>query len=206
MAERAHPDDPAFQDRVETKKIFGVIPFERKVPNPYRDALKWRYAIVNEHCKGKRVLDVPCGMGWGTSMLVGCFELQGVDISPEAIDEARNRYKSKATFNLGSMEKLDFPDRSFDLVSCLEGIEHVPQAIAKSFVREADRVLDAGGLIIVSSPHCNNGPHSGNPYHIYEYRPEEMRSLLGEVFHVEREEARIVDNLTITMFYARKRV
>lgn len=205
MAERAHPDDPGFRECVEIRKLFGMIPLRRSVPNPYRDALFWRYAVVNAHCRGKRVLDVPCGMGWGTSLLSGCSMLHGVDISAGAIEEARRRYGDRAVFHVGSMERLDFPDRMFDLVSCLEGIEHVSEAVALSFLAEVRRVLDIDGLLVVSSPHCNTAPHSGNPYHLREYRPEEMRALLGAHFQLEQELTRRVDNLTITVFHARQR-
>ena len=205
MSERAHPDDPGFRDCVELRKLFGFIPVRRKVPNPYREALCWRYAVVNSHCKGKRVLDIPCGMGWGTSMLEGCSVLHGVDISSEAVEEARCRYGHRAVFNVGSMEQLEFPDRTFDLVSCLEGIEHVSEAVALSFLGEASRVLDTHGLLILSSPYCNTAPHSGNPYHLREYRSEEMNALLETHFLVEHAMARTVDNLTITLFHARKR-
>ena len=67
MSERAHPDDPGFKDRFRVEKMFGFIPVRRKVMNPYREALFWRYSLVNSLCAGKRVLDIPCGMGWGTS-------------------------------------------------------------------------------------------------------------------------------------------
>ncbi len=205
MAERAHPDDPGFGERWCVQLIGGLIPVPVRQRNPYREALFWRYKVVARHCRGKDLLDVPCGMVWGTSLLKGCRSIVGIDIASEAIAEARSRYGHRAEFRTGDMGALDIPDSSIDVVSCLEGIEHVPPATDASFVRECYRVLRAGGLVILSSPHCNDAPHSGNPYHIKEYRPEEMRALVTPLFEVVEETRRIVDNLTITMFVLRRR-
>jgi ubiquinone/menaquinone biosynthesis C-methylase UbiE len=204
MAERAHPDDPGFQEREKTVRVLKFFKVKRKEPNEYRDAVFWRYSLIQEVCNGLDVLDVPCGMGWGTSMLRGCKSLQGLDISEEAIEEARRRYGHLASFDVGSMATLPFADRSFDLVSCLEGIEHVSKDIGRLFLAEASRVLRSSGRLIVSSPHCNNAPHSGNPYHVYEYPPEEMSALLQSSFVIENTTSREVDNLTITVFFSRK--
>lgn len=206
MAERADPDHEGFKDRWEERKILGIISIKRKVVNPYRDAVYWRYGLVNERSSGLRVLDVPCGMGWGTSMLKGCASIIGLDLDKEAIDKAREKYGTIAEFYVGSMDKLPFSDRSIDLISCLEGIEHVPESVAMDFLNEANRVLEHDGLMILSSPHCNDAPHSGNPYHIREYRPNEMRQLLFPKFNIIEEKSKIVDNLTMTIFYCQKKI
>jgi 2-polyprenyl-3-methyl-5-hydroxy-6-metoxy-1,4-benzoquinol methylase len=147
---------------------------------------------------------VPCGMGWGTSQLKGCRSLLGIDISPEAIEEARTRYGGVADFRVGDMGHLELPSSTIDVVSCLEGIEHVPPAVGASFVRECGRVLRPGGLLILSSPHCNDKPHSGNPYHMKEYQPHEIRRLVKPLFEVVDETHRLVENLTVTMFLLRR--
>lgn len=205
MAERAHPDEPGFRRQFHLCWVAGVIPFPVLKSNPYRDAFLWRYRYVQGHCRGKDVVDIPCGMGWGTAMLSGCKSLLGVDIAADAIAEAQRRYGSHCTFRKGDMARLDLPDASVDLVSCLEGIEHVPADIGESFIAECSRVLRDGGELIVSSPHCNDAPHSGNPYHFKEYQPGELRALISRRFSVLHEDMRIVDNLTVTMFHLRRK-
>ena len=127
--------------------------------------------------------------------------MHGVDISVEAIETARSKYDEKAHFHVGSMAELDFPDDSFDVVACLEGIEHVEKTVAEKFLGETRRVLDERGVLIISSPHCNDSPHSGNPYHVHEYQPFEMRAMLCKYFRIDKELQRVVDNLTVTVFY-----
>lgn len=51
MAERAHPKDPGFKDR-----FFGLI------KNKYKKKLYERYNFCNEYIRGKKCLDIPCGV------------------------------------------------------------------------------------------------------------------------------------------------
>src|SRR4030042_3275907 len=113
MAERAHPDLNGFKD-----KLFGLI------KSPYKKNLYSRYEFCNKYIKNKVVLDIPCGMGWGTSLLKGYKSLFGVDIGKEAIKEAKNRYPGM-NFKVGSMINIEFKDSFFDVIVCLEGLEHI---------------------------------------------------------------------------------
>ena len=204
MAERAHPDLEGFHDRWRLRWRLGFIPWLVREKNPYRAEFFWRYTWVTPHCRGRDVIDVPCGMGWGTSLIDGPRSIVGIDISAEAIDEARKRYGQGVEFRVGSMEKLDFDDGSLDTVVCLEGIEHVPQEIALAFLDEVSRVLRPAGQLLLSSPHCKTGEHSGNPYHVHEYAPAEIRGLLEARFTVEESVAREADNMIIHYFRARR--
>lgn len=173
--------------------------------NPYREAFYARHKWASRYCKGRDVLDIPCGMGWGTSLLLGCRTLVGVDISPEAITEARDRYGRRATFQVGDMAILGFDRNSFDVIVCLEGIEHVPVAVGEVFLSEAARVLRPDGRLLLTSPHCPTKEHSGNPYHLKEYRPEELRALLERHFDIVEVDARRVKKVTVSYFHARRR-
>jgi ubiquinone/menaquinone biosynthesis C-methylase UbiE len=195
MAERISPDDPGFKKtflRFYLRK--GIIPWLSFKRNPYRQAFFARYEWVNQYSKDADVLDIPCGMGWGTSLIKHTKSLTGVDIDEASVEEAKQRYAKHATFQVGSMTGLDFPDETFDLVVCLEGIEHVSKEIAKSFVDESCRVLRPGGKLLVTSPHTQSGEHSGNPYHIHEYQTEELSAVLRQNYEVARPHSRSVSN------------
>lgn len=87
---------------------------------------------------------------------------------------------------------LPFPDDTFDLVLSTQVIEHVPDD--RAFAREAGRVLQKGGKIIISSvlrlPHGwyfyrNRGQWVLDPTHLREYRSrEEFLSLFGDGFRI----------------------
>lgn len=171
MAERAHPDLPEFQN-----KLFGLK------RNPYRKLFFQRHKFCNRFLRNKKVLDIPCGVGWGTSLLKG-REVFGVDISEKAIEYALKHYGKR--FLVGNMNSIPFRRNAFDVVVCLEGFEHVDKYTAIYFLTEARRVLSNSGLIIVTTPLLNDGKHSGNPYHIHEYEKGEFLEIMESHFKNE---------------------
>lgn len=166
MAERAHPGDLSFR---------GTI---------YEERLRERYAFCLPYVQDRDVLDVPCGTGWGSAMLSGVNTLTALDIDAGAIRYAKEHYPG-IRFVEGPMQALPFDDGSFDTLLCLEGIEHVYLSDARSFLREAHRVLRAGGVLVLTAPLLNGGKHSTNPYHAYEFTADELRQLLDRYFTVE---------------------
>ncbi|MCO8123442.1 class I SAM-dependent methyltransferase [Stieleria sp. TO1_6] len=159
---------------------------------------------MSQFSSGKRVLDVPCGMGWGTSLIKNTEKLIGIDIAEDAISEANARYGNVASFEVGSMDDLGFGDETFDVVACLEGIEHVDISIGKKFLQESFRVLAKNGLLLISSPHTESGEHSGNPFHVHEYSKDELADMLEKHFSIDSVSHRKVDNLVVDYFVCRK--
>ncbi len=66
--------------------------------------------------RGSTAVDVGCGTGKYASYLAGAgLEATGVDLSPQAIRVARERFP-ECSFEVGDAEKLPFEDASFDVV------------------------------------------------------------------------------------------
>ena len=81
------------------------------------------------------LLDVGCGDGRVTNRLAEQVpRVVGVDASAAAL-----RYVDGETHQ-GPVDRLDFPDGAFDLVSCLEVIEHLPEAGFEACLAEIQRV------------------------------------------------------------------
>ena len=79
------------------------------------------------------ILDVGCGNGFVTRQLPA-RRVVGLDFSAEALAH----FEGEAV--LGSCDHLPFSDRSFDLVACMEVIEHLePEAFMRT-VKELARV------------------------------------------------------------------
>lgn len=173
MAERAHPFDSGFQDT-----IFGLK------KNPYKKALYKRYKFCNAFIKDDVVLDIPCGTGWGTSLLRGYRNLIGMDIDTDSVAFAQKHYSKKnIQYLVGSMESIPLPDNDVDVIICLEGFEHIKREQGIIFLAEAKRVLKKDGRIILTSPVIEPGRSgSGNPYHLYEYPEKELVNVLNEHF------------------------
>ncbi len=98
-------------------------------------------------CRGKKILDAPAGKGLLTEELK---KRGGVPVPVDiAVPEGR------ADFVRADLNKaLSFPDGHFDIVLCLEGIEHVENPLA--LLREFYRVLVPGGVLILSTPNVLN--------------------------------------------------
>jgi len=107
----------------------------------------------------KRVLDVGCGIGhWGHVLAPHCHpdvHLIGVDREADWVKKAGERAEKKGLqdkchYQIGDATKLDFPDNSFDLVTCQTVLIHLakPQEVIVEFLR----VLKPGGLLAVSEP------------------------------------------------------
>lgn len=151
-----------------------------------------RYKFAGGYVKGKKILDISCGTGYGSQILYDSKseKVIGVDISSEAIDFASTKYQSNGLdFYIGDILYIDFPDNCFDVITCFETIEHV-QNQEKAFM-ELQRVLKPKGLLIISSPNrkltspgrsINDSPN--NPFHMIEHCASEFISVLEEYFKI----------------------
>jgi ubiquinone/menaquinone biosynthesis C-methylase UbiE len=144
------------------------------------------YAEAVAHAAGQDVLDVGCNTGYGTVRFVPVARrVVGVDVSPGAIEAARNRAPGgRPEFILTSGFELPFPDGSFDLVSSFQVLEHVPDPLA--YLREMARVTRPGGEVILATPNAairlDPDMTPWNRFHVHEYLAAELRDLLLEVF------------------------
>ena len=96
--------------------------------------------------RGTKVLDAPCGSGALTLALAGeGFDVWGADIEPEAQAWLGERFRA-ADLNAS----LPWRAASFDLLLCIEGIEHLENRF--HFLREAHRLLVPAGRLIITTP------------------------------------------------------
>ncbi|MBU6998536.1 MAG: class I SAM-dependent methyltransferase [Theionarchaea archaeon] len=145
-----------------------------------------RYAFASTYVTGKKVLDIACGAGYGSSYLAGCGAsmVVGMDISESALTYACSHYvRDNLHFLQGNAVQLPFESDEFDVVVSFETIEHVTQV--EEYMKEMRRVLSPHGVFICSTPHVKYTRHPA--YHVKEFFPEEFFRLLEDNFyHVER--------------------
>lgn len=143
-----------------------------------------RYLFALPHTRGKKVLDLACGEGYGSALLAAsASEVIGMDIAPDAIAHAKAAYKSKnLSFKVGAMESVPLDDL-FDVIVCFEAIEHILNQ--DLLCKEVKRLLKPNGIFIVSTPnkwvYSENGK-TQNPYHLKELDLTELQTLLANYF------------------------
>jgi SAM-dependent methyltransferase len=106
---------------------------------------------------GDRALDVGCGAG---DMVLDLMAIVapgvrgvGIDVSDTMIEVATQRAAERtipAEFIVGDAHALDFPDGTFQGVTCTRVLQHVEDPSAA--VREMARVLAPGGRIVLLEP------------------------------------------------------
>lgn len=93
-------------------------------------------------------LDIGCGSGKSTSSLIDMgYDVTGVDFSAEAVSICRDRFDAR--FEQGSVLALPFPDGSFDYITLIHVLEHVPDGDMPSAAYEVRRVLRTGGHVFI---------------------------------------------------------
>jgi len=100
--------------------------------------------------KSGNILDVACGLGATTRLISEYYppsQITAINLSETQLERARENAPG-CTFLYMDAAKLDFPDRSFDNIICVEAAFHFNTR--QQFLREAYRVLKPGGRIVMS--------------------------------------------------------
>jgi 2-polyprenyl-3-methyl-5-hydroxy-6-metoxy-1,4-benzoquinol methylase len=103
------------------------------------------------------LLDVACGSG-GPALRIaartGC-SVTGIDVHQQAIagantTAAQRGLAQRAAFRVADASRLEFPNASFDAITCIDAINHLPDRPA--VVRECARVLKPRGRLLFTDP------------------------------------------------------
>ncbi|WP_066096318.1 bifunctional 2-polyprenyl-6-hydroxyphenol methylase/3-demethylubiquinol 3-O-methyltransferase UbiG [Xanthomonas massiliensis] len=116
--------------------------------------VRLRYIAARVPLAGARVLDVGCGGGLLSEALAReGAQVTGIDLGEELIEVARlHRLESglEIDYRLESVEALaDARPAGFDVVTCMEMLEHVPDPAA--IVQACARLLRPGGRLFLST-------------------------------------------------------
>jgi SAM-dependent methyltransferase len=95
-----------------------------------------------------RILDAGCGSGRTLEELLDYGTVAGLELNPDAAEVARGRGCGEV--QVGRLEELPWSSDSFDLITCLDVIEHVPDD--RAALRELRRVSKPGGWLLATVP------------------------------------------------------
>lgn len=128
--------------------------------------------------KNANILDIGCLNGNLYHFLKESkFEIAsftGVDLSEKLIELAKLRFPEQ-TWVQADRLKLPFADKTFDVVTLLETLEHVDDPRAS--IKEAARVCKDGGSLIVSVP---NELKIEDDSHVWSFTTTDLFNLLSE--------------------------
>jgi ubiquinone/menaquinone biosynthesis C-methylase UbiE len=150
-------------------------------PGTYYLAYRDLPELIADHVRGRRALDFGCGTGRSTRFLQElCFQVSGVDISPEMIRLARERdpegdYRLMERGNLSAFEA-----GTFDLILSAFTFDNIPTREEKAALfGEIQRTLNTSGKMInlVSSPEIYT--HEWASFSTRDF-PENARAVSGD--------------------------
>lgn len=147
-----------------------------------------RYDFASKFVAGKTVLDLGCGIGYGSLRMLrsGARTVTGGDLSLSAIGTATERSRSSKDIHFVNLDgtKLPLEGDTFDVIVAFEVIEHIPAY--ESFLAEVRRCLKPGGVFVCSTPNKEvSSPGSEKPSvpeHFKEFYIQELQDILGTYF------------------------
>jgi len=109
--------------------------------------------IIQRRKPGGRLLDTGASLGEFLNLAEkrGVWELFGVEIDPAAARQARKN--SGADIRTGTIERQDFPENYFDVITAWEIVEHLPDVLG--CLRKLRSWLKPDGLLCLSTPNLN---------------------------------------------------
>ncbi|MBL6448334.1 class I SAM-dependent methyltransferase [Fulvivirga sp. 29W222] len=91
----------------------------------------------------KTIVDIGCGNGLITNQLAATYDILGVDINPTKLKHVKTKTLES------SCNKIELPDKSFDLVFSSELLEHLPEQLLRETLSEFERLSKKYILITV---------------------------------------------------------
>ena len=157
------------------------------------DAHCVRYHMAAQYIRpGDVVLDVACGLGYGSHILYQnsqATSVLGVDASEFGVAYAQNNYGmgDVVLFRLCDAQNLSIlPDNSVDFITSFETIEHLSDPA--TYLVELKRVLRPSGRLMISAPNdwTNETGKDPNPHHLHIYTWERLLAECRSIFLIEK--------------------
>ena len=135
---------------------------------------------------GMKVLDFPCGSGYGSTILSNHGEIDieyhGYELDMTTVEFARYFYYG--IFRVRDLKKPEIPKDFFDLICCVEGLEHIELEYHHQLIQAFYDALKVGGRLLVTMPEAQSksGLSLINHYHVGELTASDFDHLLRSHF------------------------
>lgn len=150
---------PSDWGETETHRLWDWVGSRKEMHQTYFTYTSGRGILGFLDCAGLlrgKVLDYGCGPGFLTELLVDAgLETSAADYSRKSVEHIERKMTGRR--NWRGAKLIDnmlapFPDNSFDLITCIETIEHVPDDGLAPLICELKRVLRPGGVLLITTP------------------------------------------------------
>jgi ubiquinone/menaquinone biosynthesis C-methylase UbiE len=138
--------------------------------------------LIQEFRRGGRLLDVGCAYGLLVNVASKRFESYGIDISRFAVKKSKEY--CRGDISRASAVSLPFRDESFDVITIIDTLEHVPDF--NRCLKDIVRVLKKAGILLLQLPNPLIWAHlCGNlgledETHVNNFRLEQWQEILRE--------------------------
>ncbi len=166
--------------------ITAPLPIELQIQRLLASAKnynQWIYSQIAPYL-GNRILDVGCAIGNITQFYADRELIIGVDVIPEELEVARERFAGKNYkayhLDVSSPALLQFRDRKLDTAVCLNVLEHVEDDVHA--MRNLRDTLAPGARLCMLVP-VNKwlyGPMDAIDHHYRRYTKAEMNAKIAE--------------------------
>ncbi len=175
--------------KTDPKEYSAVSGIEGIIP-PCQIEVYFR-ALNNYVKEGDRVLDVGFGTGYGLVLLGNkATEVYGADVDKKAYDYCQRvlagKHPKLKKLSLYDGYKLDYPDNYFDMITCVEVLEHVEDY--HRFLDEVLRVSKRGVFLTTPNKRPEYTKADGTPknyWHLREWTFAELDAITRKHGEVE---------------------
>lgn len=149
--------------KTETHRLWDWISSREQMHHTYFTYSSGHGILGFLECAGLlrgRVLDYGCGPGFLTELLADAgMETHAADYSPKSVAHIEKKMAGRHNWKGAKLienDRAPYLDDSFDLITCIETIEHVPDKALIPLISEMRRLLRPGGMLLITTPNAEN--------------------------------------------------
>jgi SAM-dependent methyltransferase len=156
-----------------------------------RDDLDWAgvwtapFLVPLREAGVRTILELGCGTGNDAARLAGeSYLVTAIDISGQAIEHAKARFGSIATFVVADMTwRLPFADGRFDAVMSNVAMHMFPDGVTRALFTEVGRVVRPGALFVFHVNALEDRPLRARCLPARELEPDYVAEESGQTMH-----------------------
>lgn len=179
----------------------------------YKDqGFKWRFwsYFIHKHIpKDSAILEIGCAYGHFVHHLNSWKNYNGIDISKEAIQKAKDLYPQEK-FIVMDAENLQFPPDTFSAIFCIDVLEHLFHS--EECIKRCASILKKDGFLIITTPNTYSWSKQLKKQNWFAYQdqthvslkdPEQWEKIVEEKgFKIERKTSMDLFDLPTPLFKA----